>query len=116
MVCSLNSQLPCRRWVVPKFMRACKVVATPLINLPRRLTKKAVLGCPGSDESLPLGRKSSSKFELAVMLTTEELRPRNGTLLLLDQSRLHIPALHALALLASSLYSTRTRTGLASYS
>ena len=78
-------------------MRACKVVTTPLINLPRWLTKEAVLGGPGSDESLLLGRKSSSKFELSVMLTTEELYPRNGTLPLLDRSKFHIPALHMLA-------------------
>ena len=48
-----------------------KIIATPLINLPRcwsRLTKKAVLGSPGSDESLPLGRRSSSKFELGAWL------------------------------------------------
>ena len=79
---------------MPKFAPVRKVVATPLINLPWWLTKKDVLGGPGSDESLPLGRKSSSKFELTVMLTAEELRPRNGTLPLLNRSRLHIPAQH----------------------
>ena len=75
-------------------MHACKVVTTPLINLPRWLTKKAILGGPGSDESLLLGRKSSSKFELSVILTAEELCPRNGTLPLLNWSRFHIPVQH----------------------
>ena len=44
----------------------------------KQADKEGCLGTPGSDESLPLGRKSSSKFDLAVMLITEELCPRNS--------------------------------------
>ena len=87
---------------MPKFARALKIVATPFINLPRWLTKKAVLGGPGSDESLPLGSKSSSKFELSVMLTAEDqgtVRCLNGSSI--QAVRAPYPsaalALHALA-------------------
>ena len=73
-----------------KFARARKTRSHASHELPSRLTKKAVLGGPGNDESLPLGRKLSSKFELAVMLTAEELRPRNGTLPLLDQCQVSV--------------------------